>query len=53
MEIHLGHVTAFLFVALPLIVMVIVVAGFFYKSYKLQKELKAQSDALFEKLEKR
>lgn len=53
MEIHLGYVAAFLFTALPLIVMGIVVAGFFYKSYKLQKNLKAQSDALFEKLEKR
>lgn len=53
MEIYLGYVAAFLFIALPLIVMVIVVADFFYKSYKLQKNLKAQSDALFEKLEKR
>ena len=29
MEIHLGYVAAFLFTALPLIVMVVVVAGFF------------------------
>lgn len=51
MELNYGHLTAFLFVALPLIFGAVLIGIFFYKAYQYQKELKAQSDALFKKLE--
>lgn len=53
MDLSYGHLSVFLFIALPLIVTVFVLITFFYRSYKFQKKLKAQSDALFKKLEKR
>lgn len=51
MELHLGHVYLFIFFALPLIWFICGIAYIAYRGYQLQKDLKAQSDALFEKLE--
>ena len=51
MELHPSHLYVFLFIVLPLILAISVPAIFFYKAYKFQKELKAQSDALLKKLE--
>lgn len=53
MDLNYGHFAVFIFVALPLIWLVSALGYLFYRAYQYQKALKAQSDALFKKLENR
>lgn len=52
MEIYARYLAVFLFIVLPLALIIINIIILMIKGLNHQKELKAQSDALFKKLER-